>query len=61
MAGFAAIGFRDSAGPVSPYLYWWTGERLVQVSKPGPDESLVIDGSGDFGDLLARLTGDTER
>ena len=57
MTGFAAIGFNDSAGPVSPYLYWWTEDRLVQVSKPGPDGGLAFDGTGEFGELVARLTG----
>jgi hypothetical protein len=56
MTGFASIGFTDSAGPVSPFLYWWTEGKLTQVSKRTDDGGLTIDATGEFGELVARLT-----
>ncbi|MCQ1955735.1 hypothetical protein NNX39_04345 [Arthrobacter sp. zg-Y826] len=38
MAYFAAAGYSDAPGPVSPHVYWWNGtgyEQLTEVSDDG--------------------------
>jgi hypothetical protein len=56
MTGFAAAGFRDSAGPVSPNVYWWRAGQLEQVSRSTPDGPVVEVGS-ELAAVLERLAG----
>jgi len=36
-AAFTAAGFRDSAGVVSPNVYWWRPSGLRRISTLTPD------------------------
>jgi hypothetical protein len=55
MAVFAASGFSDGIGPVSPFLYWSHGGRLTQLSYPAEDGGLRIDVDEEFAEVLDRL------
>ncbi|WP_330173066.1 hypothetical protein OG875_05315 [Streptomyces sp. NBC_01498] len=59
MASFAASGFEDAPGAISPYVYWWRGGTLTQLSDrdEGNTEAggLRIVVGDDFQDLLERL------
>ncbi len=57
MARFAAQGYTDGIGPVSPFLYWSRGPVLTQVSYPDEDGGLRIDIDEELADILSRLTG----
>ncbi|MFF2062468.1 hypothetical protein ACFVWZ_11830 [Streptomyces sp. NPDC058200] len=56
MAAFAASGFEDTPGAISPYVYWWRGGTLTQLSDEDEDcEGLRIVVGDDFQELLERL------
>ncbi|MFJ2442976.1 hypothetical protein ACIOWG_21525 [Streptomyces sp. NPDC087658] len=56
MVSFAAEGYEDTPGAVSPYVYWWRGGTLTQLSAKD-EEGLRIVVGDDFQELLERLTG----
>ncbi|MEV0037605.1 hypothetical protein ACFRR7_29875 [Streptomyces sp. NPDC056909] len=56
MASFAASGYEDTPGAISPYVYWWRGGKLTQLSDEDEDgEGLRIVVGEDFQELLERL------
>ncbi|MFJ4918577.1 hypothetical protein [Streptomyces sp. NPDC088725] len=56
MASFAASGYEDTPGAISPYVYWWRGGTLTQLSDEDRDgEGLRIVVGDDFQELLERL------
>jgi hypothetical protein len=55
LAGFAASGYRDSAGPVSPSAFWWRPGRIEQVSRV-TDDGISIEVGPDLAEILNRLT-----
>jgi hypothetical protein len=56
MASFAATGFADTPGAISPYVYWWRDGTLTQLSDRDEDgEGLRILIDDDFQELLERL------
>jgi hypothetical protein len=60
MAGFAAAGFGDSPGPLSPHVYWWDGaayQQLTQYDDEG-NASIVVDAT--FQAVLEELAGGTD-
>ncbi|HEY9368566.1 hypothetical protein [Streptomyces sp.] len=59
MASFAAAGFADTPGAISPYVFWWRDGTLTQLSDHDEDgDGLRIVVGGDFEDLLARLVAE---
>jgi hypothetical protein len=54
LAEFAAAGYRDSAGPVSPAVYWWRPQALERVSVV-TDDGISIDIGPELGDVLTRI------
>ena len=54
LAGFAAAGFRDSAGPVSPDVFWWRPGGIERVSTTTIDGTHIEVGP-DLTDVLNRL------
>jgi hypothetical protein len=59
MAAFAAAGFEDAVGPVSPNVFWWHAGSLTQLSRRD-EEGLQIVVGEDFQELLERLIGDED-
>lgn len=57
LAGFAAARHEEAPGPVSPYVYWWHGRRLVQLSER-VDDGIGITVGAEFQELLERLLAD---
>ncbi|MCT9093438.1 DUF1444 domain-containing protein [Streptomyces sp. ASQP_92] len=57
MASFAAAGYEDTPGSISPYVYWWRGGVLTQLSDRDGDGLRIVVGE-DFGELLEKLVGD---
>ncbi|MEV6396131.1 hypothetical protein AB0M39_15360 [Streptomyces sp. NPDC051907] len=61
MASFAATGFEDTPGAISPYVYWWHDGTLTQLSDREEDgEGLRIVVGDEFQELLERLVADEE-
>lgn len=61
MASFAATGFEDTPGAISPYVYWWRDGTLTQLSDRDEDgEGLRIVIDDDFQELLERLVAREE-
>jgi hypothetical protein len=60
MARFAVDGYSDGVGPVSPYLFWYRGGTLSQLSQVDPDGDLRIEVADDFAEVLQRLTDPTD-
>ncbi|MEV6654463.1 hypothetical protein [Streptomyces sp. NPDC051219] len=59
MAGFAAAGYQDTPGAISPYVYWWRNGELIQLSDRDEDgDGLRIVVGEDFQELLERLVED---
>ncbi|MFE3739498.1 hypothetical protein ACFXP3_07740 [Streptomyces sp. NPDC059096] len=59
LASFAASGYEDTPGAISPYVYWWRGGTLTQLSEADDDgEGLRIVVGDDFQELLERLDPD---
>ena len=62
MAAFAATGFEDTPGAISPYVYWWRGGTLTQLSNRDEDgEGLQIVIGEEFQALLERLVAEENR
>ncbi|GAA1161815.1 hypothetical protein GCM10009654_17980 [Streptomyces hebeiensis] len=56
MASFAASGYEDTPGAISPYVYWWRGGTLTQLSDEDEDgDGLRIVVGEEFQELLERL------
>ena len=56
MTSFAAAGYEDTPGAISPYVYWWRGGTLTQLSDREEDgEGLRIVVGDEFQELLERL------
>lgn len=56
MASFAASGYLDTPGAISPFVYWWRGGTLTQLSDEDEDgEGLRIVVGDEFQELLERL------
>ncbi|MFE5628681.1 hypothetical protein ACFQ69_33480 [Streptomyces sp. NPDC056470] len=56
MASFAASGYEDTPGAISPYVFWWRGGRLTQLSdhdEEGGELRIVV--GEDFHELLEHL------
>ncbi|MFF8277238.1 hypothetical protein ACF05T_14185 [Streptomyces lateritius] len=56
MASFAASGYEDTPGAISPYVFWWRDGTLTQLSRrdeDGGDLRIVV--GDDFQELLERL------
>ncbi|MEU5986408.1 hypothetical protein [Streptomyces sp. NPDC047434] len=63
MASFAASGYEDTPGAISPYVFWWRHGRLTQLSEHDEDggELRIVVGE-DFQELLEVLiTQDPEQ
>jgi hypothetical protein len=52
---FAAKGFADGVGAVSPFVFWWRDGVLTQVSVLTEAGGWAVDDTGAFGALLDRL------
>ena len=52
---FAAKGFADGVGEVSPFVFWWHDGTLTQVSVLTEAGGWAVDDTGAFGALLDRL------
>ncbi|GLF97819.1 hypothetical protein [Streptomyces yaizuensis] len=58
MASFAATGYVDAPGAISPCVYWWHGGRLTGLSARDEDgEGLRIVVGEEFQAVLERLVG----
>lgn len=55
LVGFAARGFDEGVGAISPFVYWWRAGRLTQVSFPGEDGELVVRPDEELLDVLDGL------
>jgi len=56
MASFAATGFEDTPGAISPYVYWWHAGTLTQITDREEDgDGLRVVVGDDFQELLERL------
>ncbi|NUJ99826.1 hypothetical protein HRW23_23225 [Streptomyces lunaelactis] len=56
MASFAAAGYTDTPGAISPFVYWWRDGTLTQLSDRDEDgDGLRIVVGDDFQELLERL------
>jgi hypothetical protein len=59
MAVFAATGYEDTPGAISPYVYWWRGGTFTQLSHEAEDgDGLQVVIDEDFQELLERLVAD---
>lgn len=59
MTSFAASGFADTPGAISPYVYWWRDGTLTQLSDRDEDgDGLRIVVGEDFQELLERLVAE---
>ncbi|MFI6645041.1 hypothetical protein [Streptomyces sp. NPDC050504] len=59
MAGFAAAGFADTPGAISPYVYWWRGGTMTQLSdRDDEGDGLRIVIGEEFQELLERLVAE---
>ncbi|MFJ9209471.1 hypothetical protein CU044_2810 [Streptomyces sp. L-9-10] len=54
MTAFAASGYEDAPGAVSPYVYWWRAGTLTQLSARDGEGLRIVVGD-DFHELLERL------
>lgn len=52
---FAARGFDEGVGAISPFVYWWRAGRLTQVSFAGDEGELVIRPDDDLLAVLESL------
>ncbi|MCM2387046.1 hypothetical protein [Streptomyces albipurpureus] len=61
MASFAASGYTDTPGAISPYVYWWRNGELTQLSDSEEDgDGLRIVVGDEFRALLERLVADDD-
>ncbi|QGN59202.1 hypothetical protein [Nostocoides sp. HKS02] len=54
LAGFAAAGYRDATGPLSPDVYWWRPGSIERVSRLS-DDGVRIEVSPDLAERLDAL------
>ena len=52
MATFAALGFADSPGPLSPHVYWWSGTGYQQLTFDDEDGARAIRVEAEFQAVL---------
>jgi hypothetical protein len=57
MARFVQLGYDDSPGPLSPYVYWWRDDRWEQVTNLDCNRAITARISTDFNDVLEEVTG----
>ena len=55
LAGFAARGFDEGVGAISPFVYWWRGGRLSQVTFAGDQGELEVRPDRELLDILDSL------
>ena len=55
MAGFAAMGYAEAPGPLSPHVYWWNGSGYDQLTEITDDGRTIIRVSGGFQDVLQSI------
>ncbi|MFI9585726.1 hypothetical protein ACIHCQ_28635 [Streptomyces sp. NPDC052236] len=61
MASFAASGYADTPGAISPYVYWWREGTLTQLSDRDEDgDGLRLVVGDDFQELLERLVAEDD-
>ncbi len=61
MASFAASGYADTPGAISPYVYWWREGTLTQLSDRDEDgDGLRLLVGDDFQELLERLVAEDD-
>ncbi|WP_332601586.1 hypothetical protein [Arthrobacter sp. S2(2024)] len=58
MARFAAMGYSDSPGPVSPHVFWWNGTSYEQLTHVSNNGGLTIRVSPEFQTVLDSTTMD---
>lgn len=52
MARFAAAGYTNSPGPLSPHVYWWNGTGYEQLTEVSDDGGLTVRVGPDFQAVL---------
>lgn len=57
LAGFAASGYGEGAGALTPFVYWWKDGSLEQLSFAEDDGRLSLIISPAFAEVLERLGG----
>ncbi|MCA1221543.1 DUF1444 family protein [Streptomyces sp. 8L] len=61
MTMFAASGYEDTPGAISPYVYWWRGGTITQLSEKEEDgDGLRVVVDEDFQEVLERLVARQE-
>jgi hypothetical protein len=60
LVGFAANGYSDGVGPLSPFVYWWREGELRQLSHADADGALRVEVDAEFGAVLEELLGPEE-
>ncbi|MFI1396998.1 hypothetical protein [Streptomyces sp. NPDC020681] len=61
MTSFAATGYADTPGAITPYVYWWRDGTLTQLSDSDEDgEGLRIVVGEEFQELLERLVAEAQ-
>lgn len=58
MARFAAMGYSDSPGPVSPHVFWWNGTGYEQLTQVSGDGGLTVRVSPGFQAVLESTIAD---
>ncbi|MGW4031167.1 hypothetical protein ACWEFL_17925 [Streptomyces sp. NPDC004838] len=62
MTAFAASGYADTPGAISPYVYWWRDGTLTQLSdRDDEGEGLRIVIGEEFQELLERLVAEDQK
>lgn len=57
MVRFAYNGFAESAGPLSPDVYWWRDGQMRRLSRVTEEGDFAIDVDAEFGAVLETLVG----
>lgn len=60
MATFAPLGFRDSAGPLSPHVYWWSGLDYHQLTFDHDDGRREVHVGAEFQAVLEAVAHDAD-
>jgi hypothetical protein len=58
MARFAAMGYSDAPGPLSPHVFWWNGTSYEQLTDVSDDGGLTVRVSPAFQAVLDSITAD---
>lgn len=56
MARFAAMGYSDAPGPLSPHVFWWNGASYEQLTDVSDDGGLMVRVSPAFQTVLDSIT-----